>query len=100
MKPVPIPFGVLSILLVLVLNLLAASPELHELIHHDAATDEHHCAVTLLAHGQLDSPVVEVTAILPVASVECLPLTLVCALNALVETLPPGRGPPVSPLHS
>lgn len=39
------------ILLVLVLAVLAASPDLHELLHHDAAHEDHACAVTLFMHG-------------------------------------------------
>jgi hypothetical protein len=100
MRHVSIPFGVLSILLVLVLNLLAASAALHEWLHADAGKTDHECAVTLFAHGQMDSTAVEVAAILPVAPVEFLPLTSVSVFKALVETLPPGRGPPFSLLHS
>lgn len=86
--------------LVLLLDAMAASPNLHELIHHDADAPGHECAVTIFAHGQVDLPVVEVAAIMPVAPVEFLPLTSVSAFNALVESLPPGRGPPVSLLPS
>ena len=86
--------------LVLLLDAMAASPQLHELIHRDADASGHTCAVTIFAHGQVDSPVVEVAAIVPAAPFEFSPLTPVSAFNALVESLPPGRGPPVSPLHS
>lgn len=86
--------------LVLLLNAMASSPELHEFFHADAGHADHECAVTLFAHGQVESPVVDVAAIVPVAPVECLPQILVSAPNALVESLPPGRGPPVSSLHS
>jgi hypothetical protein len=54
----------------------------------------------MFAHGQVDTPVVEVTTIIPVAPFEFLPLTSAPAFNALLETLPLGRGPPVSSLHS
>src|ERR1017187_9186230 len=100
MRHVSIPFGVLSILLVLVLNLLAASAALHERLHADAGKTDHECAVTLFAHGQMDSTAVEVAAIRPVAPVEFLQLTSVSVFKALVEPLPPGRGPPFSLLHS
>ena len=86
--------------LVLLLDAMAAAPQLHELIHHDADAPGHECAVTIFAHGQVDSPVVEVAAIMPVTPIEFLPLTSVSTFNALVESLPPGRGPPVSLLHS
>jgi hypothetical protein len=96
-KPV---LAVLLVGLVLLLNTMAALPAVHELIHQDADEHGHQCAVTLFAHGQVDSPVMEVAAIIPVAPFEFLPLTSVSIFNALVETLPPGRGPPVSLLHS
>jgi len=73
MKPVRMPLGVLSILLVLLLNLLAASPSLHEWFHADAGKAEHHCAVTLFAHGQVDAPVVDVAVTVPAAPIEFLP---------------------------
>jgi hypothetical protein len=86
--------------MVLFMTALASSEPLHKLVHHDADEAGHECAATLFAHGQVDSPVVAVAVILPVAPVEFLPLTSVSILNALVETLPPGRGPPVSLLQS
>jgi hypothetical protein len=86
--------------LVLLLGAMAACPALHELIHHDADEPGHECAVTLIAHGQMDSPVVEVAAIIPVAPVEFSPLASSPFFSALAATLPPGRGPPVSLLHS
>jgi hypothetical protein len=82
--------------LVLLLDAMAACPELHELIHHDADQPGHECAVTMFAHGQVDSSVATVATILPVAPVEFSPLTLVSLPNAQVETFPPGRGPPAS----
>lgn len=100
MKRVRMPLGVLSILLVLLLNLLAASPSLHEWLHADAGKAEHHCAVTLFAHGQVDAPAVDVALPPPAAHVEFFPQTSVSIPHALVATLPPGRGPPVSCLHS
>ena len=93
-------FGVLLVSLVLLLNAMAAAPALHELIHKDADEAGHQCAVTLFAHGQVDSPVLDLAAIVPVVPVEFLPLTSVSIFNALLETLPPGRGPPVTLLHS
>lgn len=94
------PFGVLAILLVLFLNLLAASLPLHEHFHADAGKTHHHCAVTIFAHGQVDAPVVAVALPVPAAFVEFLPQFSVSIPNALVANLPPGRGPPVSCLHS
>ena len=92
--------GILSILIVLLLNLLAASPSLHERLHADAGQSGHQCAVSDFAHGKVDSTTVEVVAAVPTASFEFLPLTYISIPNALAATLPPGRGPPVSFLHS
>jgi len=85
---------------VLLLNTLAAVPPLHELIHKDAGEAAHQCAVTLFAHGQVDSPVAAVAACIPVAPVQALPLVSISVFNVLAATLPPGRGPPVSLLPS
>ena len=73
---------------------------MHKWFHPDAGKEDHQCAVTLFAHGQVDSPVVELAAIIPVFPVDFFPLTSKTILNALVATLPPGRGPPASLLHS
>jgi len=90
----------LLVAFILLLDAMAACPDLHELIHHDADAPGHACAVTLFAHGQVDSPVVEMAAIIPVTPVGFFPLNSVSAFNAQVETLPPGRGPPASLFHS
>jgi hypothetical protein len=85
--------------LLLLLNAMAASPELHEFFHADAGKADHECAVTLFAHGQVDSPVVDVATMNPVAPFEFLPQISASVPYALVEALPPGRAPPVSSLH-
>lgn len=100
MKHGRVPFGILAIFIVLLLNLLAASPSLHERLHPDASHAEHQCAVTLFAHGKVDAPVVDVALPVPLAPAEFLPLTPIPVFTALVATLPPGRAPPVSLLHS
>lgn len=94
------PLGILLIFLVLLLNLLAASPSLHEWFHHDADQPGHHCAVTTLAHGQVDSASVDVAVSVLTAAIEFSPQILVSIPHTLVATLPPGRGPPVLPLAS
>ena len=40
------------LLLFVVLQVFASSGPLHRLIHHDADSPDHHCAITLLAQGQ------------------------------------------------
>ena len=51
--------------LVLLLDVMAVCPSLHELVHKDAGSPEHHCAVTMFAHGQVDSATVEVAPAAP-----------------------------------
>jgi hypothetical protein len=86
--------------LVLLLDALAASPALHARLHHDADQPGHQCAATTFMHGQVNSCVVDVPVTPPSAVVEFLPPVLISIPNTLVETLPPGRGPPVSLLAS
>lgn len=88
---------VLSLLLVLqlvFLLVLVACPALHHAIHHDSDRSDHQCAVTVFAHGQVDSSVVAVNVNIPVTAVEFLPQALISILNTQVDTFPPGRGPP------
>ena len=86
--------------LVLLLAAMAACPGLHELIHHDADEPGHECAVTMFLHGQVNSPVVDVAAIIPVAVVAEAPLNFATVFSAPLKMLPPGRGPPVCFLPS
>ena len=92
--------GGLLVALVLLLNAMAASPALHELIHADAGKADHECVVTLMAHGQVDSAVAAAAVLVPVGPIDFLPQNFTSVPNALVESLPPGRGPPVSLLPS
>lgn len=85
---------------VLLLNLLAASPSLHERFHTDASHAGHQCAVTLFAHGQTDAAVVEVAAVRPVPADEFLPLVSVSFTAAPMAMLPPGRAPPPASVQS
>ncbi len=56
--------AVLLCAFVLFLAALAASPSLHEWLHHDANEPDHECAVTLFLHGQVNA-----TTIVPVMAV-------------------------------
>jgi hypothetical protein len=92
--------GSLLVGCVLLLNALAASPTLHEWVHTDAGQTEHQCAVTLFAHGQMDASVAVAAAAVPSSPADFFPQPSVSVSSTIVETLPPGRGPPVSLLHS
>ena len=82
--------------LVLLLDAMAASPALHELIHNDAGSTEHQCAVTLFAHGQVDSATVDISTVTPPASIETTPQIVFSVFVSIIENLPAGRAPPAS----
>ena len=80
--------------LVLLLNAMAVAPALHELIHKDADEPGHECAVTLFAHGHIESPVCDVPVVLSAAFVTTTPLLIFPIFSSVIENLPPGRAPP------
>jgi len=86
--------------LVLLLNVMAASPSLHELIHADAGKAGHECVVTLFAHGQADSASVAVPVVASLSLIQTVPLVEISVFRPAIEQLPAGRAPPVSFLHS
>ena len=85
---------------VLLLNALAASPELHELVHADAGQTAHQCATTMFAHGQVDAAGVSAVAEVPPVAAEFFPSPPVSVSNIAAETLPPGRAPPLASFPS
>jgi hypothetical protein len=77
------------------LGILAASPDLHGLIHADAGNPNHSCAVTLLSDGVDDVTAQRFSLSAPVlfpigARVPAVEPILADAPHLL----PPGRGPP------
>ena len=84
-------------LLVVVLGLFAASPQLHELIHHDANHVDHECAVTIFHHGVEDTG-----AALPQLIViwrvvgDAAATPAVFLLTEARGLLPPSCGPPTA----
>jgi hypothetical protein len=88
--------GALSVLLVLGLNLLNASPKLHELVHKDAGSNTHRCAVTMFAHGQVDSASVDLARIEPSVLIEAAQPLSSSIFAPAVENLPAGRAPPAA----
>lgn len=76
------------------LQALVMSPALHDLVHPDAKSPNHECAVTLLSHGQVETSSVDVGPVLPAPSVlflDPIPATIVASTDTPVM---PGRGPP------
>jgi len=86
--------------LVLLLNAMASSPSLHEWFHADAGESGHQCAVTLIAHGQVDSASVDVPVVVPLTLVETISSVAVSVFSPAIDNLPAGRAPPVSSSNS
>ena len=86
----------LLVALVLLLDALAACPELHELIHHDAGKADHDCAVTMFAHGHVDAATVDVFAAKAVILIESVPQIEFFIFAPAIENLPAGRAPTAS----
>ena len=79
---------------------MAVSPALHELFHADASQAGHQCAVTLFAHGQVDTASVDVPLSLPLTFPENIPAAVISVFNPAIAHLPAGRAPPVLPVVS
>ena len=92
--------AVLLVGLILLLNAMAACPALHEMIHKDADKADHQCAVTMFAHGKVDSATCEVPAVLPIVWIETTPQIEFSFFSSAIQNLPQDRAPPsvVSPL--
>ena len=85
---------------VLLLNAMAVSPALHECFHADAGSAEHQCAVTLFAHGQMDSVVANVPILASVTLVWTVPAVQFSVFRPVIENLPAGRAPPASSINA
>jgi hypothetical protein len=86
--------------MVLLLNALASSPALHEWFHSDATESGHQCAVTLFAHGQVDSVSIDLPVAAPLPLIESVSPIQISLFGSALENLPAGRAPPVSSLIS
>lgn len=87
----------LCLALILTLNLLAASPALHHALHPDAGQPDHHCGVTLFAHGVSTA---DGAILVPEAAWHALPESAPAVAELLLTApryrLLPGRGPPAA----
>jgi hypothetical protein len=87
-----------AVAVVLVLYVLlaafAASPALHRAFHSDADHPDHHCAITMLAQGQIELPVCDTPLCLAPVCYTCAPPFVLSVFGSVAELLPPGRGPP------
>jgi hypothetical protein len=84
----------------LLVEAMAASPELHQRIHHDADAPDHECAVTMFAHGQTDAAPVDVPIVASLILIETVFPVEISAFCPSVLNLPADRGPPVLPVVS
>ena len=82
------------VLLVIALNLLAASPTLHERLHGDAREASHQCAITLFAHGQVEPAAVGVDPAPMVSGGQLVLLAPVTIFDSTFIVHTADRGPP------
>lgn len=83
--------------LFLVLELLASDPALHKLIHSDADSARHHCAITLFAHGNVSAADTSATiAVFVAALLFSLPILQSAILSRLDFRVSPSRAPPAA----
>jgi|HubBroStandDraft_6_1064221.scaffolds.fasta_scaffold689004_2 hypothetical protein len=92
--------GCLLVCLVLLLDLAAFCPALHELVHKGATRPGHECAVTTFTHGKADITTVHVSVCGPAVVLEAMPPIEFPVFGTSVDYLPPGRAPPVIPAFS
>ena len=92
-RPFRVSAGVMTFLF-LVLLAIFASPTLHQAIHSDAKDADHNCAITALAHGQVDVSTADISMSAPNERIEPSCRVTVSFFSAALKLLPPGRAPP------
>lgn len=93
-RPLRAVAGALLVLFML-MAAFAASPALHRSLHADADQPNHHCAITVLAQGQIDVPPCDAVACELPAGYESVRLIELSSFYSAFDLLPPGRAPPV-----
>jgi hypothetical protein len=88
-------WAMIGLVLFLALQLVASSEPLHKLIHADADSADHHCAVTLFSQGQVNaaetvSPLIAFVA----ALFFLLPLLQSAVFSSFDYRFAPSRAPP------
>jgi hypothetical protein len=86
--------SLLCVAQVFLLTVLAASPVLHQHVHHDADKADHHCAVTMLAAGKIHVASNETEIVRTFSGVTVSLWTPVSVIIAVDYQLLPGRAPP------
>lgn len=92
--------GALSLALWLLLTVAEGYAPLHIWLHGGAIPDNDDCAVVMLAHGKVDSGIVEVAPGAPVVWIETTPQVEFSVFSPVVDRLLSGRAPPVSAVVS
>lgn len=80
--------------IILLIDAMAACPALHEMLHKDADSPNHHCAVTMLAHGKVSAAHCEIVIPPPTVVVEAERHFTFSIFSPAIENLPHGRAPP------
>ena len=91
--------GLLTLAMLHWAMILAVCPELHELIHHDAADKHHDCVVTAILSGGVELlPVVPIVAVVPAPVLEFIEVSFDAQTRAsfflscrILEHAPPLR---------
>jgi hypothetical protein len=86
-----------SLGLFLLLQAMVVLPGLHTWIHSDASDPGHECAVTLFAHGQVDTPIAAVPVVQPEFTIFHIVSWTEATLVSTDVCILPGRGPPSLP---
>lgn len=73
---------------------LSQSESLHKALHQDAGKPDHHCAVTMLHSGQVETPTFAVVLIPPVTATTTLVVLESFFVQSVDYSLPPSCGPP------
>jgi len=89
--------GAVCLALFFCLQLFASVPKLHNWLHSDSSESSHHCSLTMLTQGQVNTTVNEelVTVFIPLI----LPAVALASDKVVISDcrqLPPGRAPPLA----
>ena len=71
-------------------------PSFHAWLHGGEVPDDDDCAVIKIALGHFHSVVPEVVPVVPIASVEIVPVIEISVFAPAIKNLPQGRAPPIS----
>jgi len=84
----------LLLLQFLFLVAVAGSESLHKAIHPDADKATHHCAITMLQSGQVDTPICALVIVPTVNTLTPLVVFETFFIPSVDYSLPPSCGPP------